>query len=361
MVARKIAARGVRGALEFHSKRYRYMDAAVVTSFPNEKNIRCMGTGYGMSEDALGMERFHLVYDGPALQEHQMDVRALAPALLSVGNLVERANEIFNGDRAKVSVNVNASFKTGCFGIDLETAQSLWGKVHDLVTSQPVVTVMALCGLIGIAKNTTLGVIGVIRWIGGRAITRVQPLSDGTVKLYINDEMLVVEERVLQLVQDYKIRKAIEGMIEEPLTHEGIDSVSVMPKRGDAPIMHVERDEAAYFHAPSPEDEVLDRQEYETNLQVTNVAFQETNKWRFTEGGGGNTFYAEVRDIPFLERVQLNQEHFAKDDIIRARVRREQKATVQGLRAEYVILEVLEHRSASPKVQLGMRFPDSEA
>ncbi len=55
-----------------------------------------------MTEATIEMERFHLVYDGPALQEHQMDVRALAPALLSVGNLVEQANEIFNGDRAKV-------------------------------------------------------------------------------------------------------------------------------------------------------------------------------------------------------------------------------------------------------------------
>ncbi len=29
--------------------------------------------------------RFHLVYDGPALDEHRMDVRALAPALLCDG------------------------------------------------------------------------------------------------------------------------------------------------------------------------------------------------------------------------------------------------------------------------------------
>src|SRR5690606_6815674 len=66
--------------------------------------------------------RFHLVYDGPALVQHQMDVRALAPALLAMSDLVERANELLNGDNAKVSVNVNASFKSGSFGIDLELA-----------------------------------------------------------------------------------------------------------------------------------------------------------------------------------------------------------------------------------------------
>lgn len=328
-----------------------------------QKKTKLKGTGRNsMTEATIEMERLHLVYDGPALQGHQMDVRALAPALLSVGNLVERANEIFNGDRAKISVNVNASFKTGCFGIDLDTAQSLWNRTVDLVSANPVTTVATLCTLLGLsARDGLKGAIAIVRWIRGRAITRVEPIGNGTVKLYIHDEMLEVEERVLQLVQDYKIRQALEGMIEEPLTHEGVESVSVMPRKGATPVVHIERNEAAFFHAPAPEDEVLDAQEYETNLQVTNVAFQESNKWRFTEGGGGSTFYAEVRDIPFLERVQLNQEHFAKDDIIRARVRREQKMTVNGLKAEYAVLEVLEHRSASPKVQLGIQFPDNES
>ena len=31
---------------------------------------------------------FEVVYDGPALAGHQMDVRELAPALLGVGNLL---------------------------------------------------------------------------------------------------------------------------------------------------------------------------------------------------------------------------------------------------------------------------------
>jgi hypothetical protein len=305
----------------------------------------------------MATEKFHLVYDGPGLEHHQMDVRDLAPALLAVGDLVERANDMFNGDRSKVSVKVHASFKTGCFGIDLETAQALWSRVQDMLASQHVVNLTTLCGLLGISAFGTLrGAIQVISWIRGRAITKVEPLENGVVRLYIDSDHIDVEEQVLQLVRDYKIRKALEGMIADPLAKEGIESVSVMPKRGDKPVMHIERGESAYFKAPSPEDEVLDSDEYDTNLQVINVAFQDGHKWRFTEGGGGNAFYADVLDFKFLERVQLNQEHFAKDDIIKARVRREQKMTAQGLRAEYSILQILDHRSASPKVQLGIDF-----
>lgn len=68
-----------------------------------------------------------------------------------------------------------------------------------------------------------------------------------------------------------------------------------------------------------------------------------------------------VLDEDFLKRVHLNEEQFAKDDIIRASVRRTQRLTREGLKADYEVLKVLEHRSATPKVQLRMNFgPDAE-
>ena len=167
--------------------------------------------GCVVSEAVMATEKFHLVYDGPGLEHHQMDVRDLAPALLAVGDLVERANDMFNGDRSKVSVKVHASFKTGCFGIDLETAQALWSRVQDMLASQHVVNLTTLCGLLGISAFGTLrGPIQVISWIRGRAITKVEPLENGVVRLYIDSDHIDVEEQVLQLVRDYKIRKALK-------------------------------------------------------------------------------------------------------------------------------------------------------
>jgi hypothetical protein len=124
--------------------------------------------------------------------------------------------------------------------------------------------------------------------------------------------------------------------------------------------MHVSRFDSPYFKAPLPQEEKLGEDTYIANLQVLNLAFQDDNKWRFTEGGG-NVFYATVLDSEFLKRVQLNQEQFAKDDIIRASVRRIQRITKDGLRADYEVLKIMEHRSATPKVQLKMNFgPDGE-
>lgn len=296
---------------------------------------------------------FNLVYDGPALQEHRMDVRALAPALLAMGDLIERANEILNGDQAKVAVNVHASFREGSFGVELELVQSLWQKVIDFGTSREVEGMLALASLLGLVKTgaqTINGVIHVIQWLRGRRVNRIEPLGNGKVRFVVDEEAIDVEERVYRLLEDYKIRKALQGVIAEPMEREGVESVSVVDKNAKEVLVHIDHAEGRYFRAPEPKEEQLQVEEYTTTLQVLTLAFQDGNKWRFTEGGG-NTYYAEILDEGFVKRI-LSNEQFAKDDIIRAVVRRTQRLTKDGLKADYQVVRVLEHRSATPKVQM---------
>lgn len=305
--------------------------------------------------DVMSRFTFNLVYDGPALDEHRMDVRTLAPALLAMGDLLERTNEIVNGEQAKVSVNVHASFREGSFGIDIETAQSLWQKVLDFTGNHEVVSVVGLMGFLGFTvKDGAKSLITVIKWIRGRAIQRIEPLTNGNVRFFIDNEHLEVEERVYRLLRDYKIRKALQGVISDPLEHDGIDSVSTIDKDAKKVMMHVTGSEARLFKAPDAEEETLASEDYTATLQVLTLAFQDGNKWRFTEGGG-NTYYASILDKDFLARIGSN-ESFAREDIIKARVRRTQRITKDGLKAEFEILEVLEHRSAAPKVQMRMEL-----
>lgn len=299
--------------------------------------------------------RFHLVYDGPALVQHQMEVRALAPALLAMGELVERANELVNGSQARITLNVHASFKSGSFGIDLELAQSLWQKALDFANGSSATGVLNLVGLLGIGTSAGVGLVQVISWLRGRGVDRIEPLGERKSRLHVEGEYLDIEAPVLLLLEDYRVRRALEGIIAEPLRNEGIDCVAVVDHQVQHVLVSIERAEAVYFKAPSPEDETLQSDEYIGTLQVLTLAFQDGNKWRFTEGGGV-TYYAVVQDEGFLSRIHLNQVNFAKDDIIKARIRRTQRITKDGLKADYEVLEVLEHRSASPKVQLRMNF-----
>ena len=86
-------------------------------------------------------ERFHVVYDGPALAEHRMDVRDLGPALVAFADLFTAVNKEINGDAADVRVQVNVSFKAGSFGIDLVATQHLLSQLKDIFSG----TATALC------------------------------------------------------------------------------------------------------------------------------------------------------------------------------------------------------------------------
>jgi hypothetical protein len=303
----------------------------------------------------MSRAQLNLTYDGAALREHQMAVRDLAPALLAMGALVERANELFNGDQVKVSVDVHASFKAGSFGIDFDLGQSILQRLLDLAGRHEVVEISTLLALLGLSvRDGVHGVIHIVRWLRRRGISRVEPIGDGQVRLWIDEDHIDTEERVLKLLQDYKIRKELEALIAAPLQREGIDDFATIDKPVKRVMAHVTKAESHYFVAPPAEDEQLEDTTYEANLQVLTVAFKDDNKWRFTDGG--TSFFAPILDEGFLRRVALNQEQFAKDDIIRAKVRRVQRLSADGLKTEYEVLRILAHRNASPRVQLRIDF-----
>jgi len=69
-------------------------------------------------------ENLTLVFDGSGVEKGEIDVQDLAPALLALGDLIQSANNVINGDRAKISVCVRATAE-GSFEVDLSIVQSL--------------------------------------------------------------------------------------------------------------------------------------------------------------------------------------------------------------------------------------------
>jgi hypothetical protein len=68
-----------------------------------------------------------LGFDGPAVENGEMDIQAFATALLSMGDLIQAANTEINGGRAQMSMKVRATRATaeGSFEVDLNLVQSL--------------------------------------------------------------------------------------------------------------------------------------------------------------------------------------------------------------------------------------------
>lgn len=292
-----------------------------------------------------------VAYDGPALRQHEMDVRELAPALMAIGDVLETANSLLNGQRAKIQIRVKGSFKTGSFGIDFSVAQSFTDQLLGLMQSNPVVSAATLVTLIGFsAKDATRSLLQLLRWLRGRPITKVIILENERVRVEVDSDHLDVERRVIDLYRSYELRRALEAAL-KPLEQPGIESFAVIEApEADAAFVVVTQTERPYFAAPNRMEEQIDDSEFVINVQAVNIAFQEDNKWRLTDGN--STFHAALLDADFLSRIANNEIAFAKGDILKVRMRKRQWLAEEKMRTEYKVLQVLEHRSAARQLPL---------
>lgn len=298
---------------------------------------------------------FHILYDGPALANHEMDVKDLAPALLALGELLEEANNAFNDGHAKIALQVKASFKTGCFGIELEVIQSLIQQAQMFFNSDGVVTAKELLEWLGLlAGGTTAiavpvkGLISLIKRIRGRQIRKVVLLDDGRTRIVLDDESFEVERQVIELYQRLRLRKSLESVL-QPLEREGIEEFAVVDQEQKR-LTTVTKSERRYFVAPAAEQELLEENEVVMSLQLLNVAFKDDNKWRFSDGT--SAFYATLQDAAFLNAVNKGEENFASGDILKARLLRRQWLAGDNMKTEYDLLEVLEHRRGGAQLKL---------
>ncbi len=295
---------------------------------------------------------FTIVYDGPALETHTMDVRELAPAMLAIGDLLDEANAVLYKGKAKVKVNVKAGFKAGSFGVEFLLDQNFISQITDLFNSDGVNAAINIITILGFTSGGGVGVIKLLKWIGKRKITSVTVLESGNVRIEVGKDSVEVSKPVLDLLQNVRIRKPLEEIISKPLARDGVEEFRSY--RGDQTdsAVSISKSEGELFTSPTIEEEKLGEDDFIRNLQLISVNFIEGNKWKFSDGNA--TFFAVVTDPNFIRRVQHNEEAFAKDDILKARIKETQWNTATGLKTEYEILEIVDH--LQPKLQIKLPF-----
>jgi hypothetical protein len=299
-----------------------------------------------------------IVYDGPALRDGAMDVRDLAPALLAVGQLFDAVNSVLNGDSARVRVQVTAH-ETGSFQIGLEVVQTLEEHLVALLTRRDVLAASVLVTFV-FGTPAQNGLMWVIKKCRGKTPTKIERLSDSTVKLVIDGETFEAPVQLLRIYQDVAVRAAAQKLIEEPLSKEGIDIFEIREQKQS--VLRVEKKEAQFFARPAIPDETLVDEVRRSAYSIISLAFKEDNKWRLNDGN--NAISASISDEEFLQKVDSNQISFSKGDILLCDVKVIQKQTDQGLKTEYTVIRVLEHRPAVRQLPLpfgGIVGPQSSA
>jgi hypothetical protein len=298
---------------------------------------------------------FSIKYDGPALISHQMDVRELAPALIALSSLLEEANRALYPDSAEVRVNVNGSFKGGSFGVDFVALQSIKDQIVSLFAGPEATAAVNLLSILeglGIFGGG-MGLIGVIKWLRGRKPSAIRIEGDKTIfQLHLEETVETFEVDLVagKLYQSRIVRQSLARVV-KPLETEGID-IFACGQDGKTQTV-ITKEEAKFFEiAASGADVVSDVVSEGVLLQIESAVFKDGNKWRFSDGS--NSFFAEIGDEPFRARIDSGDERFGKGDVLIVDLRRIQSITDTGLKSEYVIDRVKEHKAP---LQMGLPLP----
>lgn len=294
----------------------------------------------------MGEDHFRVVYDGPAVEDGEMDVSQLASSLLALGKLIENADAIRSGETGRVKVRVQSDLRRGSFDVGiavhwldgLKDATIAWA-----MTPQGAATI-SLLGLLGFnlkdtAKAGGRGLIQTVRWLRGRRVVSQVTLNDGNTTLVAEDgEQIEVHPIVAQLVEDQNVRQPLEKFT-EPLREEGVDEIRFEEQPG-IPDERITADEATSFVASSAGDP-SSSSTFRATYQIKRLFFDRGRKWRLSNGA--QTIQSEIEDQGFWARIDASEESFSKEDYLVCRVRMDQWFTSTGLRTEYAIEKVEQH------------------
>jgi len=287
-------------------------------------------------------ERFHVIYDGPALAEHRMDVRDLAPALVAIADLFTSANTELNGDAADVRVDVKANFKAGSFGIDLIFSQDILGQLRDIFAgpnSTALSNAGGIIGLLGMGVTGSLGLIGLIRRMRGRRPQRIEQRGEVATVWITESEVIDVDQRVVRLWRNRTVRASLEKTL-SPLGRDGITDFGVV--RDNRVSLEIHDTELDWFSSTvEAEAEVVSDSVARKVLLLESVVFKEDNKWRVHDGQ--YAFHAAMDDEAFLAKINTG-ERFGKGDVLVVDLRQTQTIADGALKTEYRIVKVHEHK-----------------
>src|SRR5579872_43742 len=273
---------------------------------------------------------FKIAYDGEALRDHSMDVRDLAPALLSLGKLFDAANLVLNGDKATIKLQVKAH-SAGSFEVALELFQSWGAQVSHFLAGDLVVSVINLKELV---VGASIGIFFLIKKLRGKKPDRIEHLNNGMVLLELDGETLTVPVTLLRLYQDVAVRMAAEEVL-KPLYHDSIDRFII--KDGDTVTEEVTKADVDYFTLPEIRDEIITENVHEAAYSIISLAFKDDNKWRLHDGN--STISVQMKDDIFRRKVEESRISFSKGDILKCKVKTIQWRTVDGLKTEYEVLQ----------------------
>lgn len=274
----------------------------------------------------------HVAYVGPLLAGGTMDVKQLAPAMLAMGDLLETANLIVNGNGTSLRLEASAT-STGSFEITFNVIQSIQaanvaaGSFGELFGSAADIVTLILGGK---------GLFALLKWLRDR-VPQITQVDSDQYDVTVDGETRRVTVDVVNLHSDPKVRISSENIV-RPLRTQGIENISF--EGNGQSIQQINEDEAEYFNTSLSQEQLQDSIR-EMTFSIVSLSFRENNVWKVSDGQ--TTYGVRMRDTDFWKRVDDGQVSFSNGDLLKCNFRTKQYRINGEVKADYEILEVLEH------------------
>lgn len=310
----------------------------------------------------MSSTQFNVAFEGEPFENGEIDVNDLAPALLALGDVIQSANSVLNGDRADARLKLRATQK-GSFDALLNLDVSWITDMLDAVNAHPerMVAAHQLADLLlkggeivakggEIVGGATVGLFAVLAYLKGKKPDKVNKASKST-EITINQTIILVEHETIRLLEDRNTRQAVEKFANEALKIGGLKHVRI--GRGDDVEMLLGAKDAPSFAMPSPDEEepetvVTHRDVW---LKIVTSQFKDGYKWRFNDGGE-RPFTADMEDVDFLNSVSSGDTPLSANDSLHCEVREEQEMRSIGLQKSIFVEKVIEHRQGPTQLKL---------
>lgn len=284
----------------------------------------------------MSTTEFTIAYDGEALKDHRIDVRDLAAALLAIGNLFEETNRAVNREQAETRVHVRGT-AGGSFQVVLDVVQTLASHAEGLLTGHHVDAAKDLKTLV----FGDGGLMALLLFLKGRRPKQIQSESQD-VFLQVDGETSVFSQQVTQLAESVAVRREVANLL-SPLRRPGIDRLEASDRPGSVPTTTIDKSDVDFFDLPTRQEviEALPDRTWTQAYSIVSLAFKEENQWRLSDGH--SPIGVTISDHAFLARVDAGLS-FSKGDVLVCDIKSRQSHTSDGLRTDYEVVRIVEHR-----------------
>jgi hypothetical protein len=273
----------------------------------------------------MPIENFRLTYAGEKLLDGTMDVYDLAPALVGLADLVRDSNHLLNGNRAEVSVRVDADFKKSSFEIQLLVDQTLLEHAKQTLEFLANVDAKALLDyLFGkviehgdkVIEVAALGLLALYKELKGDKPKPENIKIDGNSGTIVIDQRTInADAKTIQLYMNDPIRSDLDRVV-QPVANAGIDDLRV--SRDGNVVDELRKEDLPRRLASSEIQNQLEdgavKSTREALVKVTTANFEQ-GKWRFSDGS--SKFSAKIADPVFQQKLDSREEGFYKGDVLR--------------------------------------------